>query len=57
MKVHSQNNVYKQRIPGCFTCSGALFKWVPIVDLVLVQCTVKGKCDLKNLHDDKIFKL
>jgi hypothetical protein len=57
MKVHLQNNVYNQRTPECFTCSGSLFKWVPTVDLVLVQCAFKGKCDLKNLHDDKIFKL
>lgn len=56
MKVHSQNNVYKQRTPECFTCSGSLFKWVPTVNLVLVQCALK-ECDLKNLHDDKIFKL
>jgi hypothetical protein len=57
MKVYSQNNVYNQRTPECFTCSGSLFKWVPTVNLVLVQCAFKGKCDLKNLHDNKIFKL
>lgn len=57
MKIQSQNNVYKPRTSECFLCSASIFEWVPAVDLILVRCTFKGKCDLKNLHDDKIFKL
>lgn len=56
MKVQLRNRIYTDTLQ-CFRCSRQKICYNAWKDLMLVRCVFKGKCDLKNLYNDKIFKL
>lgn len=56
MKAQLHNRIYTQT-SKCFMCSEPHIYYTSGMNLLLVRCAFKGKCDLKNLYNDKIFKL
>lgn len=56
MKAQLHNGIYTDT-SKCFMCSKSSICYVSKMNLLLVQCVFKGECDLKNLYNDKIFKL
>jgi hypothetical protein len=56
MKVQLRNRIYTGALE-CFICSEPQICYIPIQNLMLARCVFRGECDLKNLYNDKIFKL
>lgn len=59
MKVQSRNLVYRKALVKCFMCNASrLDSRLGSPNLILLRCiNTSEKCDLKNLYNDKIFKL
>lgn len=56
MKAQLHNRIYTET-SECFMCSEPHISYLSRMNLLLVRCAFRGECDLKNLYNDKIFKL
>ena len=56
MKVQLYDRTYVD-VLQCFICNKSRICYNRTLNLTLVRCTFKGKCNLKNLYNNKIFNL
>lgn len=58
MKLQSRNLVYRRVTAECFVCNKSRFGSIPNKPQMFILCKdYENKCPIRNLYNDKIFKL